>query len=100
LLSLTAFCGITFGQMDVRARSGQAVHPKWIGKVVALPIVTIIAAGAGLRVVNSLFGWPDPTNATLIIGVWLALLTTGAAVLALRFRKSGTHYTEGFLTRR
>jgi hypothetical protein len=50
--------------------------------------VTMVAAGAGLRVVNAIFDWPNPTSIPIIVGIWLVLLTTGIVVLALKYRKT------------
>ncbi len=87
--SLAAFYGITFGDTEVYPLHGGygPAQPKWMGKIIGLPMVSMVAAGMGLRVVNALFDWPDPTRLTTIVGVWLALLTFGIAVLILKSRK-------------
>jgi hypothetical protein len=92
--SLTAFYGITFGDMEVHPLHGgySPAQPKWIGKIIGLPIVTMIAAGAGLRMVNAIFDWPDPTSIALIVRAWLVLLTFGIAVLVLKSKKSGARH--------
>jgi hypothetical protein len=52
-----------------------------------LAVVSVIAAGCGLRVMYALFDWPDPTNARTILSVWLGLLSGGIILLMLRQRK-------------
>jgi hypothetical protein len=52
-----------------------------------LTVVSVIAAGCGLRVMHALFDWPDPTNKGTVLSVWLALLSGGIMLLLLRQRK-------------
>jgi hypothetical protein len=51
-------------------------------------VVSVIAAGCGLRVMYALFDWPDPTNRGTILSVWLALLSGGIMLLLLRQRRT------------
>jgi hypothetical protein len=53
-----------------------------------LTVVSVIAAGCGLRVMYALFDWPDPTNRGTILSVWLALLSGGIMLLLLRQRRT------------
>jgi hypothetical protein len=90
LVSLTAVWGITFGDMGVGPRvhvGGFPSRPKIVGKLVGLPIASMIAAGSSLRVLYTLFDWPDPTNTELIVAAWFALLIGGIGVVALRFHR-------------
>jgi hypothetical protein len=95
--ALKVFYGITFGEMEVQPLHGGygPGQPKWMGKVIGLPLVAMVAAGAGLRVVNTIFDWPDPTSIALNAGVWLVLLTFGIAVLTLKARRNRARPIEG-----
>jgi hypothetical protein len=92
--SLTAFYAMTFGDMEVHPLHGGygPGQPKWMGKMIGLPLVSMVAAGACLRMVNALLAWPDPTSIVLIATAWLVLLTFGIAVLVLKSKKNGAHH--------
>jgi hypothetical protein len=60
---------------------------RFVPAIGALAVVSVIAAGCGLRVVYALLDWPDPTNKGTILSVWLTLLTAGIILLLLRQRK-------------
>jgi len=55
--------------------------------VLGLVIVSIIAAGFGLRLMYALFDWPDPTKLLSIASLSLALLGGGSFVVLRRFRR-------------
>jgi hypothetical protein len=58
-----------------------------VATIGGLTVVSVIAAGCGLRVMHALFDWPDPTNKGTVLSVWLALLSGGIILLLLRQRK-------------
>ena len=85
IVSLGSLWGMVFGKIEVYSPGGGVpMRPQWLGKLAALPIVTIIAAWSSLSVVYTLFDRPDPTNKHLIIGVWLVLLFAAIGVLVRR----------------
>ena len=54
--------------------------------IVGLPMVSVIVAGCGLRLVHALFDWPDPTNLLTIGSISLALFA-GGVILVLHYRR-------------
>jgi hypothetical protein len=58
-----------------------------VATIGGLTVVSVIAAGCGLRVMHALFDWPDPTNKGTVLSVWLVLLSGGIMLLLLRQRK-------------
>ena len=87
IVSLSSLWGMVLGKMEVYSPgSGAPMRPQWLGKLAALPIVTIIAAWSSLRVLYTLFDRPDPTNKALVIAVWLVLLLAAVGVLARRWQ--------------
>jgi hypothetical protein len=69
----------TMGRSDTRLKLATTAG--------GLAMVSVIAAGCGLRVMYAFFDWPDPTNTRTIMGAWLALFSGGIIMLLLRYRK-------------
>lgn len=77
--ALTVFQRLIRGKDSVSNSAGSA-YPglKLVATLGELALVTLIAAGSGLRVMYALFDWPDPTSFHTILCVWLALFSGGS----------------------
>jgi len=84
LSALTVFHRLISGQDPVSNTVGSSYAGlKLVTTIGGLAMVSVIAAGCGLRVMYAFFDWPDPTNTRAMMGAWLALLSGGIIVLLL-----------------
>ena len=88
LSALAVFRRLVKGK-DLATDTLRSSNPKLnlLTTIGGLAMVSVIAAGCGLRVMYALFDWPDPTNTAAIIGVWLLLLAGGTALVLRRHPK-------------